>query len=424
MINRLSAWLARNRPDLYAILDIGTCDAKALLILVDGEQAAIIGVGKQPHAAGAIENGSLNDTRLACQACEAALSEAEAQSEAEVGEKMVADRVVVGLNGPMLKSASLTFSTHRPQPRTRLTEAELRAIVQRAERLLLQQAREIMGREMVGQDIEIGLVDAEIQRILIDGYAVSNAVGVTGENVDVRLSNTFAPAAYLAAAGSIATALEMEPVAIRAGACSVTHLPYIAGRGDAIVIDAGGQSTDIVLARHGGIESIASVPLGGVALTRRVARTLGVPPAAGEDLKKSYAAAGLDQARMAELGSALAGDVQAWVDALVDALGAMAGKEDLPASIYLSGGAAMLPDLEHCLRAQPWLRLLPFEHPPQVTLLQPRVAALTDSTRRASDPSFVAAVALAAWIVQATRTRAANTPQRLLNHVLTGMGLS
>jgi cell division ATPase FtsA len=424
MISKLSTWFAKNRPDLYAVLDIGTCEAKALLILVDHEQAAIIGAGKQAHEAGAIHQGSLNDARIAVKSCELALAQAEAQTETVAGEKLVADRVVIGISGPMLKSSCLSLPVRRPYAQDHISESEARSIVQRAERLVLQQARATMAEEMGGRDIEVGLVDADIHRILIDGYPVTNFLGATGEDVDVRLSNVFAPVAYLAAVSSVATQLDLQPVAILAGACAVARMAYITGRGDAIVIDGGGESTDIVLSRHGGIESIATLPLGSMSLTRKVMRTLGIPLAAAEDVKQKYAAGKLDQERTAELRNALAGDIQTWIDGIQALLEGMVKKEYLPASIYLSGGAAALPDLARALDAHPWLLSLPFAHQPQVTVIQSRFAGLTDSTHKASGASFTVPVALASWAVQSARARTAKTPERLLKTVLNGMGLA
>jgi len=425
MINKLRSVVAHRRPDLYAILDIGTVEAKALLVLVEGEQAAIVGAGRQAHQPGAIVNGSVADVQGAAKSCGYALAQAETQTEMVVGERLVAERVVVGISGPMLKGTCLSLTVRRPRPNDRLSDSELRAIVQRTERLVLQQAHNQLAEESLQADVELALVDADILHITVDGYPLTNAVAETGSQVDVRLSNVFAPVSYLATVSAIATASELKPVAILAGCCALARTPAIAARGDAIVIDSGGECTDIVLVRQGGIECVQTLPMGGVSLTRRISRVLGVPLAAAEEIKKNYAASRLDQERGTELRTALAGDVHTWVDGIQALLEDMAGHDDLPGQIFLAGGGAALPDLERAIRLHPWIHVLSFERPPQVTAVQPRLlSGLTDKTQQMSSQSFAIPVALAAWAVQSAQAKAASTPQRILQQVLHGMGLS
>lgn len=424
MINRLRTMLAGNRPDLYAILDIGTVEAKALLVLIDGEKATLVGAGRQAHQPGAIANCSVADARLAATSCEAALAQAEAQTETVVGEKLVADRAVVGISGPMLTSTCLSMTVRRPRPQDKLTEAELRAVIQRAERLVLQKARETMAREAITSDVEVGLVDADILHVHMDGVPLTTTVALTGAQIDVRLSNILAPVGYLAMINSLVATLEMEPVAILAGCSAMTHMPVIAARGDGLIIDVGGECTDVVLVRQGGVENVQTLLMGGMSFTRRIARTLGVPMNAAEDIKKDYSNGRLEQERAAEIHTAIAPDVHTWIDGVQALLEEMARHEDLPAHMYLAGGGAALPDIERAVRLHPWLRVLSFVRSPQVAVLQAKSAGLTDSTRHAGGPGQVVPVSLAAWVVQSTRHETASMSQRILQQVIHGMGLS
>jgi len=284
MLSKLRALLPHSQPDLYAILDIGTVEVKALLLLVAEDDAAVVGVGRQVHQPGAMVNGSIADAKLAARACEQAMAQAEALTETVVGEKLVADRAIASISGDLLKSVCLSLTIHRQHPKERLSESELRSAVQRAERVVLEEARSQMESQPGAAGAEVGLVDADVLYVLIDGYPLSNT-GVTGAQLDVRLSNVFAPVGYLAAIAALVAELEMETVAILSGACAVARAPYITGHGDAIIIDVGGECTDIVLSRHGGIESVQSLPMGGGSFTRHTARLLGVPLMAAEDIK-------------------------------------------------------------------------------------------------------------------------------------------
>ncbi len=424
MLSKLRTLLPHSQPDLYAILDIGTVEAKALLLLVAEDDAAVVGVGRQAHQPGAIVNGSIVDAKLAARACDQALAQAEALTETVVGEKLVADRAIAGISGDSLKSVCLSLTIHRQHPKESLSESELRSAVQRAERVVLEEARSQIESQPGAAGTEVGLVDADVLHILVDGYPLINT-GVTGAQLDVRLSNVFAPVGYLAAVSSVVAELEMETVAILSGACAVARAPYITGHGDAIIIDVGGESTDIVLSRNGGIESVQSLPMGGGSFTRHTARLLGIPLMAAEDIKRAYACGELDQERTNELRSVLAGDVHTWIDGVQALLEDMAAQESLPSHIFLSGGGAALPDVERGVKSHNWIRVLPFTHHPQVTVVQPHsLSILTDQTRHLEGETFGVPAALAAWAVQSIRQKSTSLPQRTLRQVLHGMGLS
>jgi hypothetical protein len=422
MISTLRSLLPRKRPDLYAILDVGTVEVKALIVLIEGEQASIVGSGQQAHPPGAIVDGSLADTGLAAKTCEYALGKAEAQTEAVAGERLVADHAILGLCGPMLRGINVSLSARRAHPQHAMSDRELRSIVQRAERLLVQQARETeatSGRP----DVELAVLDAHLMQVLVDGQPVTSRGALTGAQVEVHLANILAPAPYLTAAGKLATSLDMQPVAVTSGCCALGRMPAIANQGDAIVIDVGGECTDIMIRRHGGAVALQTLPVGGMAFTRCTARALGVPLAAAEDIKRAYAGGQIEQERSANLRLALADDVRAWVDGIQTLLKQMAGHDDLPPQIVLGGGGSALPDLGRAMRLYPWTHVLPFARSPQVTTAQAYTPAnLSDRTQQTGGPDFAVAVALASWVVQAQRPAAAGKTQQILHQVLHGMG--
>jgi cell division ATPase FtsA len=296
--------------------------------------------------------------------------------------------------------------------------------MQRAERLVLQQARAETAAGSGKAVADAELVDADVLHIFIDGHLVNNALGATGAQVDVRLSNVVAPASCLSAVEALAAGLDLQTVAVRSGLCTLARTPHLVARGDSIIVDIGGECTGVLLARGGGIEAVRSFPIGGASFTRLVSRTLGVPHLAAEDIKRTYASRRLDEMRTAELSAAFAGEIPTWLEGLRSCLDAMAGRDNLPAQIHITGGGAALGDLVQAVRAYPWLRTLRFARQPQATVVQPRLAAhISDRTRQINSHSFSVPLALAGWFVQSLHQTEANSAQRALTQVLHGMDL-
>lgn len=422
MISQLRSLLFGSRPELYAVLDIGTAEAKSLVLLVDGEQAAIVGAGRQAYDPGAIAGGAVGDVALALQACDAALGQAEAGAEVAIGQKLVADHAIVGIAGPLLRSVCLALSIRRERPEQRIGRAELHSLVQRTQNVVAQHAQAAVGEE--GASARFGVVDADVLRIAVDGYAVINAIGKTGATVDIRLSNVIAPEACLHALRDLVCRLDMYTRVIQAGVCALAHTRYLTARGDAVILDVGGECTDIALLRGGGVESVSSLPMGGAWFTREIVRTLGVPAPAAEEIKRSYARGQLDRQRSDELHAAFREGVQAWLAALQDRLAEMGGREELPAQFYLCGGGAALPDLISAMHRHHWARSLRFARQPQASVIHTRdINALADHTLQLDSASFVVPVALATWAVQALLNREADPAHVELRQVIHGMDL-
>lgn len=417
MISRLRNLLSARRPNTYAVLDLGSVDAKALVVLVEHQQAFIVGAGRQAHAPGAMHDGVIVDAQAAAACCEQALAQAEALTETVAGEKIIADRAVIGLSGPALRSVYLSVTAPRSRPAERISQNELTSIMQRGARLCLQQGRQgLTGAGQTGA--EVALVHAQVVQLQVDGYQVSSPLRLQGRQLEARLSTVFVPVDYLAAVSGVVASLGMEVVGVQANVCAVGRRLE---RPDSIVIDAGGAHTDILLTRGGGVESIRSLALGGVSFSRHIARALGVPPQAAEDIKKTYAGGRLDARRSGEVRAALAPDIQAWLDGVESLLGEMAGHEPLPPRLFLCGGCAGLRDLEQALRQHPWARRLTFSRYPELVVLQPGfVHGPQDRTHRLMTENFVAPAALAGWAEPGPDT----LPQRTLTDVLHRMGVS
>lgn len=387
----------RAQPDeegvFFTVLDVGTAVVKALVCQVRDEGARVVGVGRERQGAGAMQAGAITDIAAVVDACDQALRQAEDMTEQVLGQKVVPDQAVLGIAGELVKGAACTVRVQRPKPTERITAGELATVVERVERLALNQVREEMAWERRTPAVEIRLVNAAIVGVEIDGYRVVNPLRFQGGNLAVTAFNAFAPLVHVGALRTVATELGLEPLAIIAE-------PFAVARaltpGEAIFIDVGGGTTDLALARRG-IEGTRSFALGGQTFTGRIASTMGLSPERAEETKLAYARRRLDADLSERVRQAIAGERQTWLDSVELLLEELAGGDPLPARLCLCGGGSGLPDIVEGLRSFPWLRRLPFPRYPEISLSQPRdVAGIQDSTHQLLSPQDVTPLALAA----------------------------
>ena len=158
----------------FTVLDVGTTFVKALVCQVRDEGARVVGVGRQRQGAGAMQAGAITDIAAVVKTGDQALRQAEDMTERILGQKAVPDQAVLGIAGNLVKGVACTVRVQRPKPTERITTGELATVVERVERLALNQVREEMAWERRTPAVEIRLVNAAIVGVEIDGYPVVN----------------------------------------------------------------------------------------------------------------------------------------------------------------------------------------------------------------------------------------------------------
>jgi len=372
--------LLRRREEFhthYTALDIGTEVVKALVVKREGDRGIVIGVGKVRQALTDMQAGAVADIQAVIDNCDRALSEAEDMCE------VVPGQAVIGIAGEQIKGFSSTVSVPRQQPQSRITQVEVANALQAVQRRALRDAVRQMSQEMGVAEINVKLVHSAITAVHVDGYAVSNPLDFQGRVLDISVFNTFAPLTHIGALQTIAQELDLELVATVAE-------PYALARGCAtdevyefggIFVDVGGGTTDVALVRDGGIEGTRMFALGGRAFTRRVASELGMSLEEAERFKVAHGDGRLpaDQRRIAH--GAVDPNAEVLAQGVALALEEMAHDQLLPATFYLAGGGAALPEVADQLRALEWKEYLPFNKDPTVQVLRPEdVHGVYDST--------------------------------------------
>jgi cell division ATPase FtsA len=411
-----------------SILDLGTSSIKALVCEMRPGEATVLGVGREAlgERAALTSRGEFAlSPEVLASLCDMALRHAEDMSLGIYGQKVVADQIVMGLGGDVLCAFPTSIQVRRTRPGTRITEDELLALLQRAQRLSARQlADHPKASEQYGRG-DWALTNAMVTEVLVDDVRVVDPLRFQGQTLQVTVFSVFAPDAYQKVLASLAAELDLqlmrlvaEPFAL---ACA---LPV----GDAIFLDVGGDRTDVAMVRQGTPVALASFPLGARTLTRQIAVRLSLPFERAEALKLRLPTAGSLAARPDDdspgaaapgagsdgkgsprrqgqwplpapsdpLGEAIAAFLTSWLDGLETVLAGMTGQETLPSRIILAGGGSQLPELTTALGRPAWARRLPFGRPPEVGNLPPReVRGLVDRTQRLIGPQDVPAMCLA-----------------------------
>ena len=381
------------RKKNYALaLDVGTEVVKALIFRLDDDQASIIGVGRQRQQLSDMQGGRVTDISGVISNCEKALD----QAAEEAG--VAPTQCVVGIAGELVKGTTTTVHYQRPEPKSKITVSELKAIITEVQQKAFEKTRANLAWETGYSEIDVRLVNSAVVDVKIDGYKVTNPVGFQGRDISVGIFNAFAPVVHLGALQTITEGLGLDLLGVVAE-------PYAVARSmgmdesvefSAIFLDIGGGTTDIAVVRNGGVEGTKMFALGGRVFTKRLAGEFDLNFTEAEKLKLLYSQGELEKAREERIKEVLSGDCQVWISGVQLALEEFSNVDLLPSKVLLCGGGSMLPDIKKILENSDWARDLPFARKPKVSFIRPRdVAGVLDETESLSDPQDITPMALA-----------------------------
>jgi cell division protein FtsA len=399
-----------DKPSFRSVIDLGTEYIKALVVEVEEDRAIIIGQGIARHKGSYASDGAIGDLEAVIATCDQALRQAEDMTEKVYGRKVVPDRAVMGVPSLLVRGAAHTVKQQRSSPSRPVSQRELIQLLQRVQRLALQQlSQEFAGNELV-------LVDHSIAEIAIDGHGVTDPVGFRGENLAVTIFNALALREGLDGLRSIAEGLELEPPLLVPESQVVAF--FLKGS-EVIGLDVGGRGTEIVWTRNGGLLASRTMPLGGRAVSQRLAEGLHLSLQGAETLKLSYSHSQISETTRAAVGEVLSRAVGTWLAEVERKLMALAGGGTLPHCIYLWGGGSELPELVEAVKTFPWMRELLFARCPEVEVLNPeRVPGLLDRTGLSLGRGGLIVMGLTHWACANEMENKADLPAQLLAKVM------
>lgn len=381
------------RKKNYALaLDIGTEFVKSLIFRIDGDQASVIGIGKQRQRLSDMQGGRVTDIAGVIANCEKSLDQAAEQA------NVAPTQCVVGIAGELVKGTTTSVHYQRPAPKSKITISELKTIISEVQNKAFEKTRANLAWETGYSEIDVRLVNSAIVDVKIDGYKVTNPVGFQGRDISVGIFNAFAPVVHLGALQTITEGLGLDLLGIVAE-------PYAVARSmgmeesvefSAIFVDIGGGTTDIAVVRNGGVEGTKMFALGGRVFTKRLANDFNLTFTEAEKLKLMYSEGKLEKDKEEKVKKALSGDCQTWLSGVQLALEEFSGVDLLPSRILLCGGGSMLPDITKVLEDSDWISDLPFAKKPKVSFIRPKdVVNVVDETESLDDPQDITPMALA-----------------------------
>jgi cell division protein FtsA len=381
-------------PTFCTFLDLGTEQAKALVVQPSERESLVVGAGTAQHEQHVSrQEGAPVDVPAMVQCCDQALRQAEDMTEHCCGERVVPDWVVVCVPSCMTVAQTNSVTIQRSDPARRVSEDEFGDVLRRAQRLALRQLGVRVRRRRAEAGGRFDLLETAVSGVWIDGRSVTSPLGLTGEQMTVAVFNVAIQSSYMEVVKAVTERLGLETLETLS---AWSALASATRQKDGVCIDVGGSSTDVMLILAGSVWATASIPLGGSEFTAQIARGLDIAAPEAERLKLAYGLQRLEEPFREAVRSALLPVLEHWVESLGEVLQMACGRHSLPRQFSLCGGSSVLPDLVAVLRSFPWSRSMSGSLRPEVVVLRPwEIPGVLDRTGLLTGQQYVPPLAIA-----------------------------
>jgi hypothetical protein len=374
-------------PSSFSVVQPGTTKLRLLVVEAEAGQATVWGWAEIPSPGSQAGGDWLVD------ACAKALSRAEEMAQDLAKRWLLPDQMLVGLPGSRLVGKAWPVVQRRARPDRPVEERELRALLERALRLAVNRLLDTASGESGWL-----LVDSTPVALSIDGRGVTDPVGFRAAEMGAVVFAALTQESTISTWRRVAEEMDFRELTLVG---TPTALAASFPQTQSLLVDVGGESTDIIWSRAGRPAALHSVPYGGSVLTRLLARQWRLAPDRAERLKRAYVAGHLAQEASETVQGALLPGIQKWLAQVEDGLALLSVDEVLPSNISLLGGGSTTPEMVESVRALAWSRRLTFERHPEVHSLRPTdVPAVVNRTELGRGLGDVAPLSLAAWVAR------------------------
>ncbi len=409
----LLARMRRKPKGKYVLsLDLGTRMVKAMVSYVDYEEnkVANLGIGRAEQTAGNIVGGRISDVKGVTTACRQAITEAVRAA------KVSPEEVIMGFSGNTAKLCTHNFEFQRKEPGEKMDAGELKELVKSVH----QQSLDRIKGNLTYKEKQLGikLVSSDIVNLSIDGYRVINPLSFRGKRVRITVSASYVLSSDYDIINSIAVALKLRLARIAYGPYAVLKA---IGAGDAlnfsaVMIDVGGNITDVVVVKNGNIQNASMFILGGHLFTKRLAHEFNLSEKNAEDLKVNYAKGRLDEKDQRRIAEMLAEDLDLWYSGVEFILQDASKEALIPAKLLCYGGGSQLPGLASTLNRLPNGNI-PFSDKLQLGFIHSsHISGNTDKTGKLDNFQDITMLALAHLCLG--KVDEEDTPNRFLAQII------
>lgn len=220
-------------------------------------------------------------------------------------------------------------------------------------------------------EIDFQMITSSTVYSKLDNNLVDELLDQEGQTLELAVFTAFSPTYHLDMLSDIAKELKLNVLAISSNMYALTKsLGFSKGKDfDGVVMDLGGEVTDVGAVFRGGIVTTRSLDLGGSHFTKILSKSLDLSYVDAENRKLEYSYGRLPESDGLLMKGYIDNLLDIWLDGVELLFTEFEGVKTFAPSIYMVGGGAELSDIYDVASKEPWTKSIPFKTPPEFSKL-------------------------------------------------------
>ena len=378
-------WLnffSKKKERTSLVLDIGGSSVKALFLKKDkGRGVSVLSGSLAYYDPFSVFTGG----QFERQVIKRAISKAVSDLEKMIGRELKEKKVIVGLP-PDIFAVQIVIQGYERKEKGPISKSEAKKIINKIQEEGKRSACRVYFKERGILPDHLRIVDLEILRMEIDGYPVSDIVGLDGKKLEFSLLITILPELCLEKEkNGLPPLLALEEMGL--GISQLAHeaaglTGFLFRKPDALFLDIGGERTQIFLTKKGVLEKIQGFNEAADGFSRLLSEDLGLLENESRDLTHRYTAGRLSEQSSQRIREFFDEAKRTWFCLLKEKLKSTE-LGALPSEIFIFGGGAVLPEIREVLENGNW-EGVSFLGRPRTRILKP-----SDFLGKGRIPSFL-----------------------------------
>ncbi len=199
------------------------------------------------------------------------------------------------------------------------------------------------GEKFSADPDKLEIIECDIMKISLNGYTVKESLSKKAHELVMSLYISTSRKEFLDTirdsfsrqVGEIRLTFRSEPLTLFGALKEMIDCDE-----GFVLVDVGGEMTELALVKHYVIESVTAFNKGGNFMVRRIASSLGIGLDEALSLLKSRTSGHLEEAMQGKIGRILEGAGKDWQASLTKALAEIGKANTLPQNMILTGGAS------------------------------------------------------------------------------------
>lgn len=293
------------------------------------------------------------------------------------------ESVILGLSSDILKARVILQAFARENPSKIINKKERETIYHTVFKKAKEEISRIFSQKMGILPPDIKIVNIRITEMMIDGYEVPFLGEYAGKNLFFKVLVSFLPEYHVK---------EIDKICQAAGFKNkkIVHEAELSFKkfgdwGDGILLDVGGETTQIFLTKNRRLEQVNEFGGGGKIFSQAISKKLGLGEKDARIFKEKYAQKELTLESSHRLREILYFPAREWFENLKAKLKEMKEIGLFSKNILLFGGASQLPEIREILEQGDWGNISFADAKPEVKIFK--------------NPQFFPALLISSYIV-------------------------